>query len=299
VSRFTVTSSDGTAVAGWRNNGDGPPVVICNGLGTPPAAWPIVIAPERGFRVVTWYYRGTGGGERPTDPERITVNDHMQDALALMDAEGIDKALLACWSLGVNIGFELARQHPDRVAGLLAVAGLPGGTFQSVGGRINVPRPLRYALGTTGARLMRRLGNQMSWAARHIPLNRVTAQVINHSGMVMPAAKPEWLIPALEEFREHDFKWYFSLALAGAEHEPMDLEFVKVPVTLVAGQHDVITSSHDMVEAASRIPHAELRLLPGSHFLPLEYPGELADELELLAVRTGLRQPALSEPLEN
>jgi pimeloyl-ACP methyl ester carboxylesterase len=132
----------------------------------------------------------------------------------------------------------------------------------------------------------------MSWTAQHIPLNRVTASVINHSGMVMPVAKPEWLIPALEEFREHDFRWYFTLALAGAKHRPMDLEFVTVPVTLVAGQKDVITSSEDMVYAARRIPHAVLRLLPGSHFLPLEYPVELADELEALAVRTGMRVPA-------
>ena len=292
MTRFSVTSSDGTSVAGWRNNGVGPPVLICNGLGTPPAAWPRIIAPEHGFRVSAWYYRGTGGGERPADLERITVDDHVQDALAVMDHEGIDKALLACWSLGVNIGFELARQHPGRVAGILAVAGLPGGTFQSIGGRIPVPPPLRSGLGVSGARLMRRLGPSLSWSAQRIPLNRFTATVINHSGMVLPAAKPEWLIPALEEFREHDFRWYFTLALAGAKHKPMDLGFVSVPVTLVAGQHDVITATADMVDAAGRIPHAELRVLPGSHFLPLEYPEELAEELTVLARRTGLHLPA-------
>lgn len=292
MTRFSVTSTDGTAIAGWRNDGDGPPVLICNGLGTPPAAWPRVIASDRGFRVASWYYRGTGGGERPTDPERITVDDHVQDALSVMDLEGMDRVLLACWSLGVNIGFELARQHPDRVAGILAVAGVPGGTFQSIGGRLNVPKPLRYGLGFSGAQLMRRLGPAMSWTARRIPLNRATATVINHSGMVLPAARPEWLLPALEEFREHDFRWYFTLALAGAKHAPMDLTFVTVPVTLVAGQHDVITSTEDMVDAAARIPHAELRVLPGSHFLPLEYPDELADELDALAARTGLRGSA-------
>ncbi|HEX3706783.1 MAG TPA: alpha/beta hydrolase [Mycobacteriales bacterium] len=292
MTRFSVISSDGTSVAGWRNNGDGPPVLICNGLGTPPAAWPRVIAADRGFRVASWYYRGTGGGERPADAEHITIDDHVQDALAVMNHEGIDKALLACWSLGVNIGFELARQHPERVAGILAVAGVPGGTFQSIGGRLKVPKPLRYGLGVSGARAMRRLGPSLSWTAQHLPLNRFTATVINHSGMVLPAAKPEWLIPALEEFREHDFRWYFTLALAGAKHKPMDLAFVSVPVTLVAGEHDVITSTKDMVEAAGRIPHAELRVLPGSHFLPLEYPEELADELDALAGRTDLPQSA-------
>ena len=98
----------------------------------------------------------------------------------------------------------------------------------------------------------------------------------------------DFQIAALKEFREHDFRWYFSLAVAAAEHEPMDLAFINVPVTLVAGRYDVLTSMHDMVEAASRIPHAELHLLPGSHFLPLEYPDELAAELQRLAERTDL-----------
>ena len=294
---FTFVSGDGTRVVGWRNHEDddrGIPVVISNGLGTPPAAWPTIIRPDNGLRVVTWYYRGTGGGQRPADESRITVHDHVEDLLALMDHEGIDRALVACWSLGVNVGFEFARAHPDRVAGLMAVAGVPGGTFGAMFGPLRVPRPFRHDLGVAAARLGRRIGPQLTWLAGRIPLNRATALAINHSGFVLPAATPERLIPALEEFRTHDFGWYFSIAIAAADHEPMDLDFVEVPVTLVAGKYDVLTSMYDMVDAASRIPHAELHLLPGSHFLPLEYPDELATELHRLAERTDLtvRQPA-------
>jgi pimeloyl-ACP methyl ester carboxylesterase len=294
MARFTFAGGDGTKVTGWRNDGEGTPVVICNGLGTPPVAWPTVIAPDSGFRVATWYYRGTAGGERPVDPTRITVQDHVEDAVALMDHEGVERAVLACWSLGVNVGFELALQHPDRVAGVLAVAGLPGGTFHSIGGPLRVPRRLRHRLGTAGAHVGRAAGPALSWTSRHLPLNRGTATVISHTGFVMPGARPERLIPALEEFREHDFRWYFTLALAGSKHRPMNLDFVTEPVTLVAGRHDVITSMHDMVEAASRIPHAILHVLPGSHFLPLEYPDELARELRELTRRTSLANTGTS-----
>jgi pimeloyl-ACP methyl ester carboxylesterase len=294
MGRFDFTSSDGTRVTGWRSETDadgaahGLPVVISNGLGTSPAAWPTIVRPDSGFRVATWYYRGTGGGARPRDLARIRVEDHVEDMLALMDHEGIDRALVACWSLGVNVGFEFARAHPERVAGLIAVAGVPGGTFRAMFGPLRVPRRFRHDLGVAAARLGRRIGPQLSWVSAHIPLNRVTASVINHSGFVLPAAKADRLIPALQEFRAHDFRWYFSLAVAAAEHEPMDLAFVQVPVTLVAGRYDVLTSMHDMVEAASLIPHAELHLLPGSHFLPLEFPDELALEVIRLAERTDL-----------
>ena len=285
---FDVISRDGTRVVGWRNGGDGLPVVISNGLGTSPATWPAVTADDSGFKVVTWYYRGTGGGDRPADETRVRIEDHVEDLLALMDHEGIDKALLACWSLGVNVGFEFARAHPDRVAGLLAVAGVPGGTFRAMFGPLRVPRRFRHDVGVAAARLGRRIGPQLSWVSRRVPLNPVTSRIISHSGFVLPRATPDRLVPALEEFREHDFRWYFSLAVAAAEHEPMDLAFVQVPVTLVAGRYDVLTSMHDMVEAASRIPHAELHLLSGSHFLPLEFPDELAQELRRLAERTSL-----------
>jgi pimeloyl-ACP methyl ester carboxylesterase len=285
---FRYRSADATTVVGWRNGGDGLPVVISNGLGTSPAAWPAVSARDSGFRVATWYYRGTAGGDRPADDSRVRIEDHVDDLLALMDHEGIDKALLACWSLGVNVGFEFARAHPERVAGLLAVAGVPGGTFRAMFGPLRVPRRFRHDVGVAAARLGRRIGPQLSWVSRRVPLNRVTATMISHSGFVLPRATPDRLVPTLQEFREHDFRWYFTLAVGAAEHEPMDLAFVRVPVTLVAGRYDVLTSMHDMVEAASRIPHAELHLLPGSHFLPLEFPDELAAELRRLAERTEL-----------
>jgi pimeloyl-ACP methyl ester carboxylesterase len=42
---------------------------------------------------------------------------------------------------------------------------------------------------------------------------------------------------------------------------------------------------HDVMEAADRIPHAEITVLPGSHFLPLEHPGLVHSALGELAKR--------------
>ncbi len=137
---FDFPSADGTVLRGWAGDGDGLPLVISNGLGTIPQAWPALVAPDSGYRAWTWYQRGTFGSQRPGDPTRIRVEDHVKDAVALMDARGVERALVACWSVGVNVGFELAERHPDRVAGLLAVAGVPGGTFATMGGPLRIPR---------------------------------------------------------------------------------------------------------------------------------------------------------------
>ena len=60
-------------------------------------------------------------------------------------------------------------------------------------------------------------------------------------------------------------------------------------MTLVAGRHDLITSLHDMRQRGSADPAgASCASCPGSHFLPLEYPDELAAELRRLTTRAEL-----------
>ena len=288
ASTFTFHSADGTALRGWSNDGDGVPLVISNGLGTIPQAWPALVAADSGYDAVTWYYRGTFGSERPADPARIRVEDHVDDLVALMGARGIERALVACWSIGVNIGFEMTQRHPDRVSGLLAVAGVPGGTFATMGGPLRIPRRLRHPLATRTAKTSRLAGPALTWLAPRIPVNRRTAWLISHSGFMLPGADPDVLVPMLDEFRKQDWTWYMTLAVAAGEHRPMDLAFVQCPVTLVAGRHDVLTSMHDITEAAARIPHAQVTVLPGSHFLPLEHPDLVHAALGELARRSDL-----------
>lgn len=287
---FDVVSADGTVIAGW-NNGPravGPSVVIAGGLGSVPQTWPSLLAEDCGFQVSSWYYRGTFDTQRPIDPTHIRVEDHVDDLIALMDHEGIDRAVVPCWSMGVNIAFEAAQRHPDRIAGILAVAGVPGGTFRSMGAPLKIPRALRHLVGVSGARLMRYAAPITNQFASRVPINTLTASLLSHSGFIMPAASPEVLVPTLEAFLKHDFTWYFTLALGIADHAAMDLSFVSVPVTLVAGRYDLLTAPADMLDAAAQIPDALVTVLPGSHFLPIEFPSEIYQLLTELVDRVHL-----------
>jgi len=285
---FDVTSADGTRVRCWRGGTPGIPLVIANGLGTIPEAWPALVREGSGYDALTWYHRGTFGSARPRDPARIRVEDHVDDMVALMDDQGVERALVACWSIGVNVAFEMAQRHPERVAGIMAVAGVPGGTFSTMGGPLRVPRRLRKPVSVSVAHLMRRTGGWLTVLGPRIPVNERLVWVLTHSGLMLPSATPERVIPMLQQFLTHDWRWYGELAVAAAGHDPMDLHFVECPVTIVAGRYDVLTSMHDVVDAAAKIPHAQISVLPGSHFLPLEHPQELHDLLDDLALRAGV-----------
>src|ERR1700710_1182323 len=80
---YTVTSADGTRLRAWTNDVDGPTVLLCNGLGTSPFAWPALLRPDCDVRVVSWNHRGVGGSERPADPSRVDVTAFVEDAVAV------------------------------------------------------------------------------------------------------------------------------------------------------------------------------------------------------------------------
>jgi pimeloyl-ACP methyl ester carboxylesterase len=287
---FDATSADGTVVRGWDSEQPGVPLVVSNGLGSVPSAWPALLAESSGYRTLTWYHRGTFATPRPADPSHVRVQDHVDDLLAVMDARGVERAVVASWSIGVNVAFEAARLHPDRVAGLLAVAGVPGGTFATMGGPLGIPRPLRAPVGTRVAKLTRLAGPVLSRLTPLVPVDARTAWLLSHSGFMLPGARSEHLVPMLREFLQQDWGWYMTLAVGAAEHPAMDTSFLACPITFVAGRSDVLTSVHDVVEAAGRIPSAEVVVLPGSHFLTLEHPEQVHAALDALVARTGLAQ---------
>ena len=143
-----VTSADGTRIEAWTNTAEGPTVLLCNGLGSNPYAWPELLRADCGLRVVSWNHRGVGRSARPADPGRVGVDAFVEDAVAVLDSLGVERCVVAGWSIGVNAAFELALRHPDRVSGLFAVAGVPGGTFTAMGAPLLLPRPLRSHLST-------------------------------------------------------------------------------------------------------------------------------------------------------
>lgn len=282
---YDVTSADGTRLRAWTNDVDGPTVLLCNGLGTNPYAWPALLDRDCGVRVISWNHRGTGGSDRPADPDRIDVAAFVDDAVAVLDDAGIERCVVAGWSFGVNTAFELASLHPERVSGIFAVAGVPGGTFSSMGAPLLLPRPVRrpIAMGVTAT--LERLGPLVTPVTSRLPVGPVTAGVLMHSGFMLPAQNPADVRRAVKEFLTTPVDWYMHLARAAARHPRVSLRTIRVPTTFVAGRWDVLASSHDMRTAAERIPDAAYLELPGSHFLQLEHPETVHEQLLMLMSR--------------
>ena len=281
-----LIAPDGTRLNAWRNNNrTGPRVLVCNGMGVPPESWPRLIADDCAYQVAGWNQRGVLGSDRPADPTRIEVSDHVGDAVALLDDLGWPDAIVVAWSLGVNVAFELANEFPDRVAGLLSVAGVPGGTFDTLLAPQLVPKPLRRPLGLQLVRTGKAIAPQLNMLSRGIPRGRPLAELIRHGGIVLPVADIRDVQPWVETFFGQDWDWYFDLAFALEKHGKIDPSFIDVPVTIVAGAMDALTSWDEVLSFSRHIPQAEVHLLPGSHCIPLEYPDRIIEMLDRLQTR--------------
>ncbi len=75
----------------------------------------------RHFRVVTFDGRGNGASDRPVGAGAYRDEEYAADALAVLDATETDQAVAVGVSAGVMWSLHLAADHPERVAGLVAI----------------------------------------------------------------------------------------------------------------------------------------------------------------------------------
>jgi len=75
----------------------------------------------RHCRVVTFDGRGNGHSDRPAGAEAYTVPEFAADALAVLDATGTERCVLAGVSCAALWGTLLAAEHPERVDGAVFI----------------------------------------------------------------------------------------------------------------------------------------------------------------------------------
>src|SRR3954469_7188414 len=74
-------------------------------------------------RVVGYGGPGNGGSDRTLRPEAYRHTTQVEYALRVLDATGTDRAVVCALSMGTRWVLELAADHPDRVLGIVTIAG--------------------------------------------------------------------------------------------------------------------------------------------------------------------------------
>lgn len=124
-------SNDGVGLAYIdvpAHDGGGVPVLLIHGFASNHSTnW---IGPQwvrslthAGYRVIAFDNRGHGQSDKLYDPEAYTTFAMADDARALLDHLGIERAGVIGYSMGARISAFLTQAHPERVS-VLAMGGL-------------------------------------------------------------------------------------------------------------------------------------------------------------------------------
>jgi pimeloyl-ACP methyl ester carboxylesterase len=283
-----VAAPDGTRLYLRRKRGPaGVTALFCDGIACDGFIWKYLwedLAPHTS--VAHFHYRGHGRSARPADPERIDVRAHAADADAVRQALGDPDVVLFGHSFGTQVALETYRLRPDKIRALVFLCGSFGRvtyTFKNTDLLANVLPDLLAFVGRHP------LVGRALWS--NMPV-KAAMRVAELTGDVdLSRVKAEDVAPYFSHVSGLDLGMFLQMLRAAGEHSAEDLlPNVKVPVLVVAGEHDSFTPNAVSRAMAEAIPGAELALLDGgSHLLPLERHAEIqALVLDFLARRAGV-----------
>ena len=225
---------------------DSPTILLLHALATTGLlCWYPSIRPlsER-FRVVTldqrWHGRGITSAE-------FSLYDCADDAVALLDHLGIERAVVAGYSMGSIVAQRVWRQHPDRVAGLVLCATTD--RFRSSASERVFHAGLELAmLGT----------REVSRSRTAVRSTRVFAEAL-----ALDSDLHDW---AIREFRSTS-PWAVGQAVAalGRHHSRPWLSQIDVPTAVVVTNDDKVISRRRQLSVARQIPGATIHDIDAGH----------------------------------
>lgn len=278
VESTNVRSADGVLIRVHRV-GDGPHKwLLPPGMGTPLLCWKHIFeafAPK--MTIVTWDQRGTYDSEAPSGPDGLAFERHVDDGLAVLESMDWGDApfVTGSWSMGVQIGLEIFRRMPQRVAGLTLINGSAEYPLKTAYGP-DFTRPLLAAVlrglvaaspklqGLWGSLMFSGAGGRLVMALR------------------IARANGPFVTAVTQALSRVDLGTYLQILLEADKHSAWDvLNDIQVPTLITAGTKDVAVPPRVAKQMLGRTPWSDYAEIEGgTHYTPLEYPDQLNEALE-------------------
>jgi pimeloyl-ACP methyl ester carboxylesterase len=252
-----VIARNGDVRIAWEESGSGWPVLLIHGLGYARWGWEPLVPPlsER-YRVISFDNRGIGASSVPPGP--YTAAEMASDAVAVLDAAGIDRAHVVGTSLGGMIAQELALGAPDRVDRLVLLSTTPGAATGHPMPTVTVQLFAEAASLPADVALRRFVENALGPE----PDPELTERILAHR-LAAPQDPAGWA----------------AQAAAGTTFEAGDrVGDLAAPTLVLTGTADNVVDHRNSEVLAGLIPDARLELIEGAgHLVFWERPRQVAE----------------------
>jgi len=243
------TKSDGVDI--WYEvSGEGDPVLMIMGLGADSTGWILQRQQfEQRHKVIVFDNRGVGKSSCPPPP--YSTEQMATDALAVIDAAGIERAHVLGVSLGGAIAQHLALRAPERIRSLVLAATWAGPSVW----RTNVREVQLGIARTSGREALLKFRMLLVFSPALFTENPKFAEVIEKA-MVDSTATLEGYLAQVDAAEFHDTR--------------ARLGEITIPTLAITGRRDILVPRELTEEVASLIPGCELLLLDSAHAIQLE-----------------------------
>jgi pimeloyl-ACP methyl ester carboxylesterase len=244
----------------YEETGKGTPILFIHEFGGDHRSWNDQMRHfGRGWRCITWAARGYPLSDAPDDEKLYGQDFFNQDAIAVLDAAGVDKAHVVGLSMGGYTALMLAVRYPQRVISCTA-AGAGSGALKSTRGQFLEEARERAAAFDRAGRI--------DGEAYGLSATRVQLQNKDPIGW-------RTFVTHLSEHPAHAAAKTLRMVQAGRASLydlESELKGIKAPVLLLVGDED--EPCLDVNLWMKRLmPTARLGFLPGSgHAINLEEP---------------------------
>jgi 2-(acetamidomethylene)succinate hydrolase len=251
----------------FRLRGTGPAVVLLHGTSASHAVWePVSIALESSATVISVDQRGHGRSDKPATG--YTGPDFAADVVTVLDALGIDRAIVGGHSLGARNAWLAGATYPERTVAVLAVEYTPW-----VESDVLDLLQVRVAAGDRAFDSVTEIEHYLRDRYRLLPAEAVSRRARwgyrrADDGLWRPLADPAAMDRLIEGFRT---PW------------SAEFEAVQAPTVQVRGAHSGIVSDASWQRAVSARPQDRLVVdADADHYVPEENPQLVIDELRRL-----------------
>jgi 3-oxoadipate enol-lactonase len=253
-----IADNGGVRLA-YETRGSGAPLLMIHGLGYDRYGWgPLPDLLAHDFTVVVFDNRGVGDSDVPEGP--YAVSQMVEDAAAVLDDAGIERAHVLGVSLGGYIAQEFALVHPDRLDKLVLASTAPGGPR-------SVPMP------AAGLEAFGRFPT----LEREAGLRLMVENSLGAYGVrEQPALVDEIFAYRLE--RGPTLAGWQAQAFAGATFDAYDRSpGIGAPTLVLQGGGDSVVDPRNADLLVELIPNARLELIPDrGHLLVWQEAEQLA-----------------------
>ena len=285
----TLEVDDGTPIAYTVRRGTKTPVAFVNGWSCSDAYWADILPPveQAGHTVVIHDHRGHAQSGLPREPgpnarnltrDDLSVERTAADLIAVLDAAEVDEAVLVGHSMGVQIILDAYRQAPDRIAGLVAVAGAYENPIKTIYGLPPVLDLLWPIVSRITERIPASVYKKLLSGTSNAEFSHRGARLMRAAG---PKATPEGMAPYLLHLGTRDPKVLFKMAGGMRSHSARDLlPSIDVPTLVVAAGRDTFTPPRCQKAMHEAVPDSEIVWFgDAGHTLPIEEPEAIVEAL--------------------